>query len=387
MFRSETGMCSSASGHTTNKRSECLKAQVGRTRACLVTCFVAGLLLGCVRGPMLPYSLETPPLVLVPAQMANVDDGRARFREIFCSVQKDHGSLLPNNRPCGDALQRLADEESPGGKPVWLGMTRVPMKVVVVPGLFNECFSNITWPFAGGLRHIERFGFSTAIIPVSGRSSSEVNARQIRDALLDFGPESKERIVLVGYSKGTADILEAVTAYPEVTGMVSAVVSITGVVGGSPIADHLSWPMVELVRHLPFSACPTGDGGAIESIKRSTRQLWLARNRLPTSILYFSLGAFDERKGISFLLRRGYDDLSLVDPRNDGQVVFTDSVIPGATLLGYAKADHWAVAMGFTEALSGPILSTLLDKNAFPREILFEAIIRSVEERLYGAGL
>ena len=29
-------------------------------------------------------------------------------------------------------------------------------------------------------------------------------------------------------------------------------------------------------------------------------------------------------------------------------MIFTDTVIPGATLLGFVRADHWAIAMPIT---------------------------------------
>jgi len=37
--------------------------------------------------------------------------------------------------------------------------------------------------------------------------------------------------------------------------------------------------------------------------------------------------------------------LSRIDPRNDGQLLAEDEIIPGGTLLGYANAGHWAVAL------------------------------------------
>ena len=81
------------------------------------------------------------------------------------------------------------------------------------------------------------------------------------------------------------------------------------------------------------------------------------------------------------MLRDGYDKLATIDPRNDSQVIFTDAIIPSGTLLGYAQADHWAIAMPVTIDLPGTA-ATLITRNAFPREVLLEAIIRFVEESL-----
>jgi hypothetical protein len=192
---------------------------------------------------------------------------------------------------------------------------------------------------------------------------------------------SEEKIVLVGYSKGVPDILEAVVAYPEMHQRVAAVVSVAGTVNGSPLADQIDRPYQELLKKVPLPQCPPGVGDPIESLKRSTRLPWLSRNRLPESVKYFSLAAFAGRDDISVILQSSYDRLALIDPRNDSQVIFYDAIIPGSTLLGFVKADHWAVAMPFSQ--DAPQLSPgLIDKNEFPREVLLEAMIRFVEEKL-----
>jgi len=46
----------------------------------------AALVAGCAGQPLVPWSAETPPLVLAPASSAGVVDKRARFREIYCAV-------------------------------------------------------------------------------------------------------------------------------------------------------------------------------------------------------------------------------------------------------------------------------------------------------------
>src|SRR6185436_12226941 len=46
-----------------------------------VTCLLLG---SCASAPLIPYSTQTPPLVLLPAAEAGVQDQRARFREIYC---------------------------------------------------------------------------------------------------------------------------------------------------------------------------------------------------------------------------------------------------------------------------------------------------------------
>jgi hypothetical protein len=341
--------------------------------------FAALFLAGCSK-PLLPYSLDTPPLVLAPASLANIGDGRGRFREIYCAVQKDHGAALPYDQPCESVILRLAGEPEPTRNPVSLGPSNLKLRVLVVPGLFNNCIK-FSSAYSYSHAHLGRYGYRVESLPVSGRSSSIHNALEIRNAILGMELLPQEKIVLVGYSKGVPDILEAVVAHPEIRQRVAAVVSVAGTVNGSPLADQVEKPYQELLKKIPVPQCPPGVGDPVESLKRSTRLKWLSQNRLPESIKYFSLGAFAGRDEISAILQSSYDRLALMDPRNDSQVIFYDAIIPGSTLLGFVKADHWAVAMPFSQ--DAPELSAALtDKNEFPREVLLEAMIRFVEEEL-----
>ena len=109
--------------------------------------------------------------------------------------------------------------------------------------------------------------------------------------------------------------------------------------------------------------------------------IWLADNPLPASIRYYSLVAYPGPEQISSGLKTSYNKLSQIDARNDSQLIFYDQVIPGSTLLGYLNADHWAVAVPI--ARSNKLLgTTFVNRNAFPREVMLEAITRQVEEDL-----
>jgi hypothetical protein len=85
------------------------------------------------------------------------------------------------------------------------------------------------------------------------------------------------------------------------------------------------------------------------------------------------------------MLQPSWDDLASIEPRNDSQMLFYDQILPRGTLLGCLDGDHWAVALPI--AREHPVLgATLLDQNAFPREILLEAILKQIEEDLLGRG-
>jgi hypothetical protein len=91
---------------------------------------------------------------------------------------------------------------------------------------------------------------------------------------------------------------------------------------------------------------------------------------------------FTERSNTAHILRSAWRDLARVEPRNDGQLLFFDQVPPGATLLGYANADHFAIAIPF-DGQSDPVASTaVLGHAPYPRGVLLEAIVLYVVESL-----
>jgi hypothetical protein len=337
---------------------------------------------GCSSPPLSPYTTDTPPLVLVPAEQAGVKDKRARFREIYCAVLEAHGHELPDYRPCEQALTRVGDELGATGAPVNLGPSQRRLVAAIVPGLGWECFSDWLSVRGSAANHLSQYGFEFELVRVSGLSGTEANARQIRDAILALPLSPGERrVVLVGYSKGTPDILEALVRYAEIRGRVAAVVSAGGAVGGSPLANSAEQSQADMLRHWPGAQCEKGDGKAVESLRTGVRRAWLAHNPLPPEFPYYSVVTYPDPDRISSVLSGSYKKLRQIDARNDSQLIFYDQVIPGSTLAAYVNADHWALAVPVNR--SHPKLGSLLTtQNAYPREALLEAILRFVEEDL-----
>jgi hypothetical protein len=339
------------------------------------------VLSGCASKPLLPYS-EDPPLVLLPASKVGIDDRRGRFREIFCAVLEQGRATLPDYLPCTEALVRLGAEPEGSGRPVDLGATGRRLRPVMVPGLGWDCFAPWLDMKDTVFDHVRQFGYDPLLLKVDALSSTGNNARQIRDAIMAMETDEKDPgIVLIGYSKGVPDILESLVSYPELRPRVAAVVSVAGAVGGSPLAYDTTQSELNLMRYWPGAECTVGDDGAIESLQSSTRRNWLAANPLPPGLPYYSLVSYPKPERISSALQSSYDKLALVDPRNDGQLISYDQVIPGSGLLGYINADHWAVSVPVARAHQ-TIGSVFVDQNNFPREALLEALLRFVEEDL-----
>lgn len=352
----------------------------------LVAALACFALAACATKPLVPYTTNTPPLALVPASQAGVLDKRSRFRETFCAVLEAHGKALADYRPCEDALTRVGTEPSGTGAPVDLGESKRHLIAAVVPGIGYDCFKPWLNSQNAVANHVQHFGYDAVMLNVDGLSSSGNNARQIRDAIMAMQPATEPgQLVLVGYSKGAADILEAVVDYPEIRSRVAAVVSAAGAVGGSALANDAEQYQADMLRYFPGATCTSGDGGAVQSLRPATRQAWMAQHLLPKELRYFSLVTFPQPERISSILKSSYDKLSRIDARNDSQVIFYDQIVPGSALLAFVNADHWALAVPIARTHS-TIAALFVTQNAYPREALTEAILRFIEEDLATSG-
>ena len=355
-----------------------------RARARRVLTFFSLLMLGaCSSQPQVPFSYTLEPLSFEPGNTYNVTDGRARFREIFCAANEDHGESLPDYTPCEDALVRFDDELPPTGAPVDLGPTSTQMVAKMVPGLAYSCIKAWLHHDNSAPNHVATLGYETGFIQVEGIASSETNADLIAEYVLSLGPEYDERpLVLVGYSKGLPDIFAFLVQYPELSHRVAAVVSYAGAVWGSPLADEADEKQLRWLTLIPGAECEKKDSKALETLSPANRTAWFAEHTLPQHIRYYSIIAFPDPDNISNGLQYSHKKLgALRDSRNDSQLVFYDQVIPGSTVLGFFNADHWAMSVPIARQheVSQAIFA---DQNDFPREIALEAILRFIEEDL-----
>jgi hypothetical protein len=352
-------------------RSTIVRVVVGSMTTTIV------LLGACATRPSPPpvdeYSVDIP---------ANVSDQRARFREIYCKVLEQHGHQLPDYRPCEEALSPVAGEPAGTGAPVDLGNSRRRLVAAIVPGIGYSCFAR--WLDSPGsvAAHLRRYDYDLIPIEVDALSGIETNARQIRDAIMARPPESgPPRLVLVGYSKGGPDILEAVVRYPEIHARVAAVLNAAGAVGGSALALDAEQQQADLLRHWPDATCDAGDGGGVASLRPDVRKAWMALNTLPRGLRYYSLVTLPTPERVSRVIEKSYRQLGEIDWRNDSQVIYSDQILPGSTLLGFLNADHWAIAVPVNRSHPA-IARTLVDRNDYPREALMEAVLRLIEEDL-----
>jgi len=348
---------------------------VSRRLALATLTLTAMLLSACGSAPQVADGYT----VVLPDDVA---DSRARFRDIFCTVLREHGPELPDHLPCHAALSPVIGEPRGADQPVDLGPSHRRLVLMMVPGIGYACVQHWLRPTTATADHLRHFEYDMRPVEVDALSGIETNGRQIRDAIMSLPAEpGPPRLVLVGYSKGTPDVLEAVVRYPEIRPRIAAVVSLAGAVGGSLLANDAEQWQADWMRHWPGAQCEPGDGGGVASLRTEARREWLVANPLPDDVPYYSLLTLPTPERVSRALHPSYAKIGRIDRRNDGQVIYSDQLVPGSQLLAFLNADHWAVALPIDRA-HPLVAATLVDRNAYPRAALLETLLRFVEEDL-----
>jgi hypothetical protein len=360
-----------------------LASRSGNSRAWILCLLCLLLLLGC-SSPMSRYSGNDPAMAYVPIAFAGVADARPSFRTMFCeALARTPGDT---DEPCDYWLRRLVDEgdttaaaAKPAASLFQPGSRQFDL--LIVSGIFAECLPQVP-AFADATAHLRSLGYSVDYVPVKGRASPELNA-DILGATIDSLRASgrKRKFIVLAYSKGAVDTITALERHPGLAADIAAVISFAGAVNGSPLADQYLELYKSLVATTPYEACAVTDGGELAGLTRERRLAWLATRHLPAGPAFFSIVATPAKGRVSSALIPMHTALSRIDPRNDGQVLHFDALLPGATLLAYVNADHFAIALPFLQRMPG-LASTLINKNDFPRTALATAAVLYVEAAL-----
>jgi hypothetical protein len=351
-------------------------------------------------GSTLPLAFEQDGLtstVTPPHSMHGITDSRQAFAALFDQSLPAHSAAeRPGNDlwlhgvspRTGNHAKHIADLKRA------FHQRATSTSVLLVPGLLGDCVDTQSVPFGDGLvRPRERsaveaygqyadlglLGIRQILLP--GRVSSATNGTLVADAIRsEAARPGVQRIVLVGYSKGTPDAMQALAQLQATGGIPSAVkamVSVSGAVMGTALAERFDrlYGAVSPLAH-PFDCSPS-DGHELQSLSRRERVDWLEANPLPTGLRYYSITAYATREEIGPLLRPGFDQLSVLDARNDGQLLASDAMLPRSTLLAEARADHWDVALP-RDRHPNALIRLLSSGRAYPREALFRAMMQWV---------
>ena len=288
------------------------------------------------------------------------------FAHVFCSVLKQNGPDGVDLLPCSRWL------EAKGKEDLLLGEVPHGYRLLVVPGIFNTCVSDNP-AFALGRKVLtEKYGVATDLLAVPN-DSSEDNARLIANYIEEQWLADQRPFILVGYSKGTPDIQTALALYPQIRAKVAAFVSTAGASGGSPIADSLPVQLDAWMGKVKDRAgCKGNPAEGFKSLRQDVRRRFLSQYPHPYVPTY-SLAAVIPPDRVPKNAAQTYRMLSAWDPKNDGQLLRTDQIVPESVNLGVVWSDHLNVALQMGET--------------FPRVALLEALYRFVTADLEKRGL
>jgi len=348
-------------------------------------------LAACTSSPLLAYQPEDPPAVSLPLAAAGVSDARAPFAALFQRELRRQGgdgavdAWLHGPVP---ALPEAAFERLDRS----FAARRAGTAVLLVPGLFGDCVDDQSVPFGDGVRrdrddeavasyaqYADLGLHSVRLAHLPGRGSPQRNGQRLAEAVRALArSDGVRRIVLVAYSKGTTDALHAAAELADTSASVPlALVSVAGVVMGTPLADRYEALYGAVAGRVSPFDCSPSEGGEVAGITRRERVRWMAANPLPAKLARFSVVAHAAPEETAPLLRATQRLLAQVDPRNDGQMIASDAMLPGGALLAEARADHWDVALPRNRH-PNPIVRATASGRDYPREALFRALMRWV---------
>ena len=301
-------------------------------------------------------------------------DNAKPFSDVFCTV-------LSKNNPDGDKWDGCENYVDGGGSTnVALPALSKDYRVLIVPGFMSSCFADSP-AFNEGLPVLrDKYGINVEYLQVPN-DGSETNAKVIADFLREKSKGDARKWILVGYSKGTPDLQEALARNPDLRPLAAAFISVAGASGGSNIADAIPAMVDKYMNQYKLKPTCKGDMAlGFKSLSKMVRGNFLANYPNPFVPTYSIIAASDKNTTSKALLQT-WQLLLTYDPFQDGQLTRSDAIIPGSTYLGIAKGDHFAVALPFDKSTDSTI-KTGMDKTRYPRGALIESLLRYVTEDL-----
>lgn len=362
-----------------------------------------GIAMGCAAmagcGQLVSFRPDDPLTVSVTLAQAGVRDER----QAFAAVMLDELGASDRAAAAQEWLHgvRLSgpDEVDPGpaGIDRRFLARRSGAAVMVIPGMFGDCVAAQSVPFGDGVERTPAEAVTAAygayadlglhslrMVPLPGRVSTEANGAALAAAIREqAAAPGVSSLVLVGYSKGVPDAMQALAllhAAGEMPAVPVALVSVAGTVMGTPLADRFEgWYDTWAPRRAVFG-CTPADGEELASMTRRERLRWWAVHELPPTLARYSIVAYAAPADTGPLLRVTQSILAEIDPRNDGQMIAGDAILPGSELLATARADHWDIALPRDRHESAWVRD-LQSGRHYPREALFRAVLRWVVGR------
>ena len=256
---------------------------------------------------------------------------------------------------------------------------RRPARLLVVPGLFGDNVSALVAPLMCAREGLRAKGRDVDVVWLNGRVGCTRNAIRLRTVVLEKVAADGAPLDLVGYSKGCADALHMLGDWPDTHEALRSLVSLGGVVSGTPLAATAPRLASRALQSLPLPGIGRGDGRAIHDLTPAWRRRWLEEHPLPDGLRRASIVGTPSAERVSRVLKPSWRTLSAHDPRNDGQVTVDDALLPQGELLATVDADHWALALPIAER-SALLARLFVTCNDFPRAVMLEALMDHLAE-------
>ena len=300
----------------------------------------------------------------------------APFSAVFCSVLEREHPDAGEWGPCSDYI------EAPFAGRIALGAIPRKYRLAIVSGVLSACGGNST-AFREGREHLHTVhGITVDLIPAPNGSSA-ANGKSIAQFLRANYRRDGRKFILLGYSKGAADILEGLARDPEAAKAVAALITVAGAIGGSPIADFMPVQAQQWIQKFSLGECKGDLYAAFRSLRRDVRRKFLAQHP-DAGVPVYSVAAVSDRARTSTILLESWELLSFYGQPEDSQLLEGDTRYPGGYNLGVVRADHLAVAIPL-EGSKDPAVLRLVNHNHFPRTALLEALVRYVTQDLAAA--
>ncbi|HVN10441.1 MAG TPA: LssY C-terminal domain-containing protein [Patescibacteria group bacterium] len=325
-------------------------------------------------GRVLVLELRKPDSAAAPGSGSRAGTaGEPAFSAVFCSVlEREH----PDSGQWGSCSDYI---ESPTSRRVPLGPIPQTYRVGIVSGFLTACFGGAT-AFREGRKHLhDAFGVDVELIPSPNRSS-EQNGAEIARILRDSYAKDGRKFILIGYSKGAPDILEALARDPAATHAVAALVTVAGAIGGSPLADLIPSQAQGWFQKINLGGCQGDLYDSLDSLRRDVRHQFLVRHPDP-GVPVYTISAVATRSQTSKFLMESWELLSIYHQPQDSELLEPDTRYPGGDDLGTVYADHFAVAIPL-DHMDIPGIGDLANHNRFPRTALLESLVRYVTHAL-----
>src|SRR5580765_1086565 len=248
-------------------------------------------------------------------------DLSASFTEMFCSVLTDEN---PDGGQWDSCATYLKSDAAPASATRKLENISSNYRVLVVPGILSSCQAN-TQAFGEAQAHLrDKHGMTVEFLQTANASST-ANGQSIATYLREKMQSDSRKYILVGYSKGTPDIQEALANDPQTRNAVAGFVSIAGAVGGSPIAGTMPSIVQQYTAALKLGACQGDISEAFKSLRQDVRKRFLADHPDPL-VPTFSLAAVSDASTTSKMLLEAWKLLAAYDARTDSQVLLSDAL-------------------------------------------------------------